>query len=439
MSELVNASGSVLVYRGTNTRTGQLPDDARLEALLAWLRAQGGDVYVTSRLPAEYPAAAEYADVASGLLAAPLSQDGRDYLLWFRGEQRQTVRWAGDPRKPVTLADDGSARLHPRGSFALWEEESRGTAAPWRSTEIEAARDLRRAVLDVLIRRAEEIATLNTELMLANAQLEESAVELELQADELQEQRIQRDELLTSERSARSEAENANRAKADFLAMVSHELRTPLNAIGGYAQLMSLGVRGATTQEQRGDLERIQINQRHLLGLINSIMNYTRLEAGSIQFATKAVRLSPMMDGLDALVGLQMRAKSLQFTVEQCEATLCARADEEKLLQILINLLTNALKFTAAGGAVTVSCGHAGADVTITVRDTGRGIDPSRLASVFDPFVQIDRHITPHAEQGIGLGLAISRELARAMKGDLTATSEVGVGSTFTLTLPSAD
>jgi chemotaxis family two-component system sensor kinase Cph1 len=439
MSDLVAASGSVLVHGSTNTHMGRTPDDVQLSELVAWLRGRSGDLYLTSRLPAEYPAAGAYADIASGLLATPLSQDRRDYLLWFRGEQRQTVRWAGDPRKPVTLSDDGSVRLHPRGSFALWEEEARGTAAPWRAIEIEAARDLRRAVLDVLIRRAEEIAMLNAELMLANAQLEESALELEVQADQLVEQRTQRDELLERERSARAEAENANRAKADFLAMVSHELRTPLNAIGGYAQLMALGIRGATTKEQQDDLERIQINQRHLLGLINSIMNFTRLGAGSIQFAATMLKLRPMLDGLDALIGPQVRAKSLQFAIEQCDARLTVRADEEKLLQILLNLLTNALKFTPTGGAVTISCIQSAESVSIMVRDTGRGIEASRLASVFDPFVQIDRHITPHAEQGIGLGLAISRELARGMKGDLTAISEVGVGSTFTLILPSAD
>ena len=438
LAEMVRASGAMVVHGGEHSPVGVTPGREQVAALLAWLRTMSNDSYETSALPTEFPPAAEYADIASGLLAIPLTRDRRDFLLWFRGEQRQTVRWAGDPRKPVTIDKDGSARLHPRGSFALWEEEARGTAVPWRSGEIEAALDLRRAVLDVQIRRSEQVARLNVQLLVTNAQLEESAMELELQATELLEQREQREGLLTSEREARSESDRANRAKADFLAVMSHELRTPLNAIGGYAQLMSLGIRGGVTAEQASDLQRIQINQRHLLGLINSILNFTKLEAGQLQFKLATVALSPLVLGLDDLIGPQMRAKSLRFSVLECDPDLHVRADEEKLRQILLNLLTNALKFTEREGVVSISCHSEANRVDISVSDTGRGIDSERLASAFEPFVQIDRHVTPESEQGVGLGLAISRELARGMDGELRATSVVGVGSTFTLSLPIA-
>ena len=349
-----------------------------------------------------------------------------------------TARWAGDPRKPVTIAADGSARLHPRGSFELWEEEARGTAAPWRSIEVEAARDIRRAVLDVFIRKAEEVARLNEELLATNEQLAETAMELEEQADALLEQRAIREDLLERERGSRASAEHANKAKADFLAVMSHELRTPLNAIGGYAQLMSMGVHGSVTGEQVSDLERIQVNQRHLLGLINSILNFTKLEAGQIQFRTAAVPLKELLDGLDALVAPQMRAKSLAFTIGAVDPGLDVLVDEEKFRQILLNLLTNALKFTAHGGRIDISSHRDGVDARVVVHDTGRGIAAADIESVFDPFVQVDRHVTPESEQGVGLGLAISRELARGMKGDLTVTSEPGVGSSFTVTLPLA-
>ena len=439
MLDLVPATGGAIVRGEKISRIGDTPSDAQLASLLAWLRSRPSDVVESASLPTDFPPAAEFAAVASGLLAVALSTDGRDYLLWFRREQRQTVKWAGDPRKSVTIAPDGSRRLHPRGSFELWEEEARGTSTPWRHVEVEAARDLRRAVLDQLIRGAEEIARLNAELRVANAQLEEAAVELELQADELIDQRTQRELLLERERRARSDAERANRAKADFLAVMSHELRTPLNAIGGYAQLMSLGVRGETTSAQQSDLERIQINQRHLLGLINSILNFTKLEAGAIQFKIDVVPVQDLLLGLDALIGPQMRAKPLRFSVAVCNRSLTVCGDEEKIRQILLNLLTNALKFTPPGGEVSVSCDPSEDDVRITVRDTGRGIAAESLVSVFDPFVQIDRQITPASEQGVGLGLAISRELARGMGGDLTAESEVGVGSRFLLTLPTGD
>ena len=131
-------------------------------------------------------------------------------------------------------------------------------------------------------------------------------------------------------------------------------------------------------------------------------------------------------------------AKELTLRIDECAEEVSVRADEEKLRQILLNLLTNALKFTPAGGTVSVGCEAGGETVIIRVRDTGRGIAPAHLEQVFEPFVQVDRHVTPGKDQGVGLGLAISRELARGMGGDLTAESELGRGSTFILTLPAA-
>ena len=434
----VGADGAALVRNGETTMIGATPPRDEIAAIAAWFRGRADDALVSEQLSAVFPDASHMCKEASGLLAMPLSRDRRDLLFWFRTEQRQTVRWAGDPRKPVTVASDGSLRLHPRGSFELWEEEARGTTAPWRGIEVEAARDIRRALLDVFIRKAEEVARLNEELLASNEQLAVTAAQLEAQAGELFRQHAIREDLLERERGSREEAQLANKAKADFLAVMSHELRTPLNAIGGYAQLISLGVRGSITGEQEMDLERIQVNQRHLLGLINSILNFAKLEAGQVQLRTIAVSLQRLLDGLDALVAPQMRAKSLAFTIGPVDAGLQVLVDEEKFRQILLNLLTNALKFTANGGRVDISSRRDGADARVVVRDTGRGIAAADLVSVFDPFVQVDRHVTPESEQGVGLGLAISRELARGMKGDLTAESEPGVGSSFTVTLPLA-
>ena len=434
----VGADGAALVRHGETTIIGATPPRDEIAVLASWFRNRTDDALVTAQLSAVLPAAEQMCKEGSGLLAMPLSRDRRDLLFWFRTEQRQTVRWAGDPRKPVTVAPDGSLRLHPRGSFDLWEEEARGTTAPWRSVEVEAARDIRRALLDVFIRKAEEVARLNEELLAANQQLAETAAELEAQADELLRQRAIREDLLQRERGSRADAERANKAKADFLAVMSHELRTPLNAIGGYAQLMSLGVRGSITGEQEADLRRIQVNQRHLLGLINSILNFTRLEAGQVQFRTAAVSLAGLLHGLDALVGPQLRAKSLALTVGPVDAGLQVLVDEEKFRQIMLNLLTNALKFTENGGRVDIDSRRNGSDACVVVRDTGRGIAAENLVAVFEPFVQVDRHVTPESEQGVGLGLAISRELARGMNGDLTVESELGVGSSFTVTVPLA-
>ncbi|HVE78606.1 MAG TPA: ATP-binding protein [Gemmatimonadaceae bacterium] len=252
----------------------------------------------------------------------------------------------------------------------------------------------------------------------------------------------EREALLARERVARAEAEaarvvaeEANRAKADFLAVMSHELRTPLNAIGGYAELLELGVHGPVAEPQRVALERIQRSQRHLSGLINEVLSYARVESGSVRYQIADVPMDEILRAADSLILPQVRAKGLDYACPGCPATLVARADRERVQQILVNLLTNAVKFTERGGRVRVECEAADGAVLVRVRDTGVGIPPEKLEAIFEPFVQIDSALT-RTHDGIGLGLAISRNLARGMGGELVAESRVDEGSTFTLTLP---
>ena len=246
---------------------------------------------------------------------------------------------------------------------------------------------------------------------------------------------VESEEARRDAEEARAEAERASRAKGEFLAVMSHELRTPLNAIGGYAELMEMGLRGPITSEQRTDLGRIQASQRHLLGLINQVLNYTRIETGTVQYDLALVPVGEALAAAEALVIPQVRARGLTYVLGACDPNLRVQADPEKLQQILLNLLTNAIKFTEAGGDVRVECVATERVVSIGVMDTGVGIAPEKLASVFEPFVQVDQRLT-RANEGVGLGLAISRDLARGMGGDLRATSTPGAGSTFTLVLP---
>ena len=244
---------------------------------------------------------------------------------------------------------------------------------------------------------------------------------------------------------ARRAAEAANRAKGEFLAVMSHELRTPLNAIGGYSELIELGIHGPVTDAQRTALGRIQASQRHLLGLIAAVLDYSRVEAGAVTYRLSDVPVVEAVAEAEALVAPQLRSKGLGYAWSGAPAALSVRADREKLQQVLLNLLGNAVKFTdardGAPGRVEVTCAvEDGADgtlgcVLLRVCDTGVGIAPEKLASVFEPFVQADQRLT-RPQEGVGLGLAISRDLARGMGGDLTAESTPGAGSTFTLTLP---
>ncbi|HEU4885725.1 MAG TPA: ATP-binding protein [Longimicrobium sp.] len=235
--------------------------------------------------------------------------------------------------------------------------------------------------------------------------------------------------------AARAEAETANRVKAEFLAAMSHELRTPLNAIGGYVGLLEMGIHGPVTDAQQEALRRVGTNQRHLLTLINDILSHARLEAGHIEFDLRTLSAQELLSTVEPLVAPQAQARGIAYTAQRCEPGLCLRADDERTRQILLNLVGNAIKFTDPGGWVILSCDADGERVRIHVRDNGRGIPEDKLKAVFDPFMQVGRRLNK-PEDGVGLGLAISRDLARGMGGDLTVASVDGEGSTFTLLLP---
>lgn len=241
--------------------------------------------------------------------------------------------------------------------------------------------------------------------------------------------------------SARADAERANRAKSDFLAIMSHELRTPLNAISGYADLLELEIHGPLTEEQRTSIKRIQFSQQHLLGLINDVLNYAKLETGSVRFDITDVGLADLFNKVVSLVVPQVQAAGLTLERGDVDSDVFVRADPEKVRQILLNLLSNAIKFTRpedGAGRIELRCRETDRTVEIFVRDTGIGIEKEKLASIFEPFVQVRGDLTRTAE-GTGLGLAISRDLAREMGGDLLVDSTLGQGSTFTLSLPRAD
>jgi signal transduction histidine kinase len=293
--------------------------------------------------------------------------------------------------------------------------------------EVEESRELLEQQAVELEQQAEEVEH-------AAAELEESNEALQRTNDELAQRSYEAERARQEAEVSRSEAVEANRAKSDFLASMSHELRTPLNAIMGYAQLMEIGVHGAVSPPQREDLNRIDRSAQHLLGLINDILNFAKIERGSVSYSLERVAIADVLVGVEDLVGPQARAKQLEYRFRnECPGILVC-ADREKLMQIFVNLLSNAVHFTAEGGSIEIACSATADRVVTRVIDTGVGIPHDKLDAIFEPFVQVER-VYSGQRSGTGLGLAISRALARGMGGDLTVTTELGKGSEFALTL----
>jgi PAS domain S-box-containing protein len=234
-----------------------------------------------------------------------------------------------------------------------------------------------------------------------------------------------------------AKAEAANSAKGEFLAAMSHELRTPLNAIGGYTELLSLGLGGPVNSEQLDYLDRIRRSQQHLLGIISDLLNYSRIEAGHINYDLVPIPLHKVIESVIPMVETAAAAKAIRLRVVPSTGECLATGDRARVDQIILNILSNAIKYTSTGGSITVVCTVTADVASIAVTDTGRGVPKEKLEAIFEPFVQLGRSLSS-AHEGMGLGLSISRDLARAMNGDLLVTSRVGEGSTFSLILPRA-
>ena len=252
-------------------------------------------------------------------------------------------------------------------------------------------------------------------------------------------QAMERARLYDAQSAARGEAEEANAAKAKFLRVMSHDLRTPLNSILGYTELLQGGYMGPLQPRQEEFLARIRASTEMMRAQIEEILEFARIEAGRIEIRPRDVAVGQVLDRIAAMLGPQTTSKNIALVREPCPSGLAVRADEHRLVQVLMNLVNNAAKFTPSGGTIRMLAAAEGGTVHLTVADTGIGIPADKLESIFEPFVQVQAPLrTPEdgLTHGLGLGLAISRELARAMGGDLYAQPAPEEGSVFTLVLP---
>ena len=317
--------------------------------------------------------------------------------------------------------------------------------------------------------QAIELEVANEDLTRSASSLQEQAIELEQQTEEAQalaeELELTNDELSRAndkleEKSraatlAEAAARSASKAKSDFLAMMSHEIRTPINAVIGYSELLSLELSGPLTAEQSAQVERIQQSTRHLLQLVNEVLDLAKIESGTLRVDAGHGQVGSTVDAAIDLVRTQAHAKRIGLS-DRCGGArgTSYRGDEDRVRQIVLNLLSNAVKFTRPGGTVTVDArvttwpeafdrDKDGDDscVALTIADDGIGIAEEHFARIFEPFTQIEtdgRNPYTREQSGTGLGLPISRQLATLMGGALTVESTVGSGSRFTLWLPMA-
>lgn len=405
---LVHAEGVAIALDQQISLIGQTPPLNEIQDLLAWLpNLNQPEVYSTNCLAQAYPPAKAFTQVASGILAISIVLHQKAYyLIWFRPEQVQMVDWAGNPQDAVSVDELGKLHLCPRKSFELWKETVRETSRPWQAVEVEAARMMR-----------------NT-LLLAILEFSQAALE-----------------------QAAERAAIANRAKSQFLAKMSHELRTPLNAILGFTQVMNRSPNTPTEfQEHLGIINR---SGEHLLTLINDVLEMSRIEAGQLVLTERHFNLHQLLQSLQEMFALKAEQKGLTLLFETAQNVpryVCS--DEAKLRQILINLISNAIKFTTQGNVIVQVTAEPAQTIEqdcacyphisspcypfrlfFAVKDTGCGIDHHHWEAVFEAFMQTDQG--RHAE-GTGLGLSISRQFARLMGGDITIQSIVNQGSTFT-------
>jgi two-component system, chemotaxis family, sensor kinase Cph1 len=403
----IQADGVAIFQRGHWSTAGQTPDALRLKSLAGWLRQRidqvpdGLQTYATDGLSAAYPAAAEFAPVASGVLATAVSRHSDSPLiLWFLGEQVQTFNWAGNPHEKPTAVGALGPRLTPRRSFDLWQEQVRGRSRPWRKVEVEAAQQMRRMVMDLVVVRAEQLAEANAELARSNAELDA------------------------------------------FAYVAGHDLKEPLRGINKYANgLLDDAQAGRVHDPARVEwLLRMTVRMDTLL---NALLHFSRV--GRMSLELEDTDLGPVLVEAMEMLGARLAESSVEVRVPRPLPV--ARCDRVRVREVFSNLISNAAKYNDKAqrwlevghiGPVDAAPASAPAEAAgqtlYYVRDNGIGIDMRHKDRVFAIFKRL--HAQDAFGGGSGAGLTIARKMVQQHGGRIWFDSQLGAGSTFYFTLP---
>ena len=409
ISHLLNADSAMVFFSSDVFCVGECPDTKQATEFLHWVKRQiqpSETLYTHTNLESVYPPGAEFKAIGSGVIVLFLSYNRTDAIIWFRKEIVRTVSWAGNPEKAVVRDDNGEvSRLQPRQSFEEWKEVKSGTCIPWTTAEMHTASNFRNPIVEMTLKQGVLLEKLNQELM-----------------------------------QAKNEAILANERKTDAISNMSHEVRTPLNSIIGYTELLKYGKAGPLTEDQQRYVNYAADNARHLLSIINDILDIAKIEAGNFTLHKKAVIPRIVLEESLQLTGPLLSQKNVTLTTDFASSVdEPIRVDPKRLKQVLVNLVSNAIKYNRTGGTVTIRYdivehqGHPHA--LFEVNDTGIGMTEEQMQKLYSRFFRVENGASRKVD-GTGLGLSITKQLIELHKGFIQVSSRPKEGSKFSAYFP---
>ena len=385
--DLTNAQGAAICFNGVWTAIGETPQEEELNLLVQWLNKNvNEEIFVTDSLAQLYPDADKYKNVASGLLAIPISR--RNYVLWFRPEVIQTVNWGGDPNQAYkAIHSQGNLRLSPRKSFEQWKETVRLTSLPWKPVEVNAVLELRKAIVNIVLRQADELALLAQDLERSNAELKR------------------------------------------FAYVASHDLQEPLNHVSNYVQLLEMRY-GENLDEDAKDFIGFAVEGVSLMqNLIDDVLAYSKVDLQDSQF--ELTEIDTALEQALTNLGRRITQSNAVITYNTLPTVM---ADKTQIMQLFQNLIGNAIKFRSEQAPeIQINAERLEDEWLFSVKDNGIGIEPQFSKRIFVIFQRLH---TRDEYPGTGMGLAICKKIVECHRGKIWLESELGEGATFYFTLP---